>query len=263
MPLPALYVRMYERGVFTAEEAAEASDLRGRALHRALAHLREAGYVQQVRRGLFAIVPTADLGKEDVETQVNRYVLASKLADPYALAYHTALELHGVAHSVYDTVHVATPRQFRSFEHQGVAYKRVLASKREMAQGVTTHKIEGEPVHVMEREWTLVQCALRLELSGGFEEFYRSVSGFASLRPQVVLEAIRTYGARTLYNRVGLVLWANREKWHVDDAQLDAFREHVSEHPYYFGARKGRAKFVREWNVFVPEPMAQEFQHGA
>lgn len=255
MPVPRTYFLMADRPVFTVKEAAEATHLQGRRLTQELSRQVRAGYFRQVRRGVYATVPVSLVERPDASPPVNPYLVASKLTAPYFLGYHTALELHGVAHSEYHVVHVATPKQLRAFEFQGLEYHRVPASAQEVELASTKHRVEDQAVNVASREWTLVQSALRLDLAGGFEEYYRSVTGFASVHPEKALAATRFYKTRTLYNRVGLVLWANRERWHLTTEDLAPFKRGLSKHPYYFGAQKGAAKYVREWNVFVPESM--------
>jgi predicted transcriptional regulator of viral defense system len=253
MPAPRTYLLLADRPVFTVEEAAEVTGLQGARLTHELAQRARDGYFRQVRRGVYATVPLSHKENPDAAPPVNPYLVASKLARPYFLGYHTALELHGVAHSTYHVLHVATPHQMRPFAFQGLAYRRVPASKREVELASTTHRVEDQPVKVAGKEWALVQCALRLGLAGGFEEYVRSVSAFASVDPERVLAATRFYKTRTLYNRVGLVLWANRKRWHLTQGDLAPFKRGLSKHPYYFGAKKGAASYLREWNVFVPE----------
>lgn len=256
MPVPRSYFLLAERPVFTRAEAEEATGLHGRRLTEELSRQANAGYFIQVRRGVYATVPVSLRERPDEAPPVNPYLLASKLTEPSYLGYHTALELHGVAHSDYRVVHVATPKQLRTFEFQGREYRRAPATPREVELASTRHRVEDQPVLVASREWTLAQCALRLDLAGGFEEFYRSVGGFSSMRPEAALAATRFYRTKTLYNRVGFVLWAYRERWQIAEDDLAPFRRNISEHPYYFGAQRGASRYVREWNVFVPANLA-------
>lgn len=275
--VPALYERMYNRGVFTVEEAAEALDQRGARLYETLSRLSAEGYLSPVRRGLYAVVPLNARGEEPV---VNPYLVASKLARPYVLGYHTALELHGAAHSSFHQAFVASPASFRTFTHQGITYRRVAATGAEVEKSRTMVVVEGQDVHVAKREWALVRCAHRLDLSGGLEELLRSVEAIPSLNLAEVHDALRTLGYATLYNRVGFILSRYRKLWRVSDADLAELREHVSAHRQYFGAgpprewptggrlarprankkvkasATPRAVFVQEWNVLVPEHLA-------
>src|SRR5437879_3391462 len=93
---PKLYRLMYTRKVFTTEEAAKTSHQSKTRTERQLSYLTKHGYLDRVRRGLYVLRP---LQKE--ESAANAYLVASKLVDPYALCFHTALELHGVAHSTF------------------------------------------------------------------------------------------------------------------------------------------------------------------
>ncbi|NLN02739.1 MAG: transcriptional regulator, partial [Lentisphaerae bacterium] len=61
-------------------------------------HLRH-GHLIRIRRGLFAVVPP---GADPESYPVDPYLVAAKSADDAVLAYHTALEVHGKAHSVFE-----------------------------------------------------------------------------------------------------------------------------------------------------------------
>lgn len=251
---------MYPRQVFTTAEAVEASGQPAPQVFKQLSYLRRQGYLQQVRRGLYLVVPLEARGPHPPPP--NPYLLASKLASPYVLAYHTALELHGVAQSTFYAVYVATPKRFRTFTHHGMKYQAVRASLREVQEAATTTSIHDQPVKVTSREWTVAHCAARLDLAGGLEEFLKSVSSFAYVRPDPLAAAASELGRKGLYNRLGFVLELFQNRWHVSETDLDKFRAKLSRSADYFGTRPGRAKYVKAWNLMVPDNLDQVMRPG-
>jgi predicted transcriptional regulator of viral defense system len=59
----------------------------------------KAGNIVRVRRGLYAVVPP---GASAETYPVDPFLLASRMTKDAVLAYHTALEFHGKAYSVYE-----------------------------------------------------------------------------------------------------------------------------------------------------------------
>ena len=63
-----------------------------------LYHVKMSRLVR-VRRGLYAVVPT---GASAASYPVDPFLLASRMTKDAVLAYHTAMEFHGKAYSVYE-----------------------------------------------------------------------------------------------------------------------------------------------------------------
>lgn len=252
--VPRLYEALYTRQVFTIDDAADVIDRPRRRVVEQLSHLASEGYLDRIRRGLYAIVPLDARGSPP---SPNPYLVASKLAEPYLLSYHTALELHGVAHSSFNTLYVATPNRFKAFEHRGATYKAVRASPEEIDHAATEMSIGDQPVQVASREWTAAHCLARLDLAGGLEEVLESLAGFAYLRPERLLEACRVIGQKNLHNRAGFVLELYQDDWHLDEDEFTSFEENLSKHTDYFGTQPGQARYVKRWNLMVPENLDQ------
>lgn len=252
--VPALYERMYARRVFTTDEAVRATGLDKDLVVRQLSYLQTGGYLDKVRRGLFAVIP---LESRPEPAPVSPYLVASKLAAPYVLSYHTGLELHGVAQSTFYRVFVATPQRFEPFEYQGVTYQLVHAKELEVREASAHVTVEDQPVAVATREWTVAHCALRLDLAGGLEELLKSAGNFAHLDPAKIHAAAQALGHKVLFNRLGFILTVHRDKWGFSEADLRPFRDRMARAPSYFGAKRGHARYLKEWHLMVPDNLEQ------
>ena len=73
----------------------------------------ERGRLKLLARGLYAVVPP---GLEADRFTPDRFLVASALADDAVLAYHSALEVLGFAHSVYRDVYYLTTRRRRALQ---------------------------------------------------------------------------------------------------------------------------------------------------
>ena len=82
-------------------------------------HVR-AGHLLKLRRGLRTVVPA---GADPGASPVDPCLLASRLAGDAVLGYHTALELHGKAHSVFQEFHFLTGTAPRPFRFRGQRFR--------------------------------------------------------------------------------------------------------------------------------------------
>ncbi|MCK4348627.1 MAG: hypothetical protein KAW47_08445, partial [Thermoplasmatales archaeon] len=64
--------------------------------------LRRAGKLLHPQRGIYVVVPPTKINEKSF--QPDKYLIASKVKQPYYLGYHTALEIHGCAYSTYNEV---------------------------------------------------------------------------------------------------------------------------------------------------------------
>ena len=89
------------RSVFTSEEFTSLLDADGlrspRTREALLAHHVKSGRIYRVRRGLYVSVP---FGFTSDTYPVDPFILAGKMSSDAVLAYHTALQFFGKAHSV-------------------------------------------------------------------------------------------------------------------------------------------------------------------
>ena len=102
-------------------------------------------------------------------------MITAKLTKDAVLAYHTALEFHGKAHSVFSRFHYVSvskslPFIFRSFEFRSISMPTTLKVKDRMMFGVDRYMRSGVEISVTDLERTMVDVLNRPELSGNWEE---------------------------------------------------------------------------------------------
>ena len=218
-------------------------------------HVR-VGHLLKLRRGLYAVVSA---GADPETSPVDPYLLASRLAGDAVLGYHTALELHGKAHSVFQEFHFLTGTAPRSFRFRGqrfraVAFPRKLVRADKERFGVEMRDRSGLDVAVTGLERTFVDLFDRPDLGGGFEEVWRSLSTVEFFDLEAVTEYAALLGNATTVAKVGFFLEAHRERLMVSDAHLARLRRRRPRQPHYSGKRNaGKGRFVAGWNLVVPE----------
>lgn len=219
-------------------------------------HLRRylaAGRIERVKRGVYV---AASPGETTARSPVDFLLVASRLAPDAVLAYHTALEVHGYAQSLFErlfflTATKAKPLRFRDRQFVPVL---PLAGLRQQQQAFAfCGEVErrGLPCRVTSVERTLVDVLDRPDLAGGLEEVWRSLTGVPMLDLETVVEYVRLCGQATLAAKVGFFLTQHREVLGVPEPILTRLQALRPRQPRYLDRRLG-GKIAPEWNLIVP-----------
>ena len=91
------------------------------------------------------------------------------------------------------------------------------------------------------------------EHGGGWEEIWRSLESVEFFDLDVVIDYALKLGSALTVARVGFYLEQHREQLMVEDRHLKALRARSPAQPRYFDRDRGPGKFVRPWNLVVPE----------
>jgi len=220
-----------------------------------LTYYRNQGRIVHVRRGLYATVP---LGTTPASNPVDPYLVAAKMTADAVLAYHTALEFHGKAHSLYTNLlyisaSKSLPLKFRSHEIRGVPVPHPLRAKGEEMFGVTCHKRSGVELRVTNLERTFVDVLNRPDLTGSWEEIWRSLESIEFFDLDQVVEYVLLLENATAAAKVGFFLEQHKETLMVDETHLNSLRKLRPRQPHYLirGKRKG-CRWVKVWNLMIP-----------
>jgi predicted transcriptional regulator of viral defense system len=228
-----------------------------------LSYHRQAGHVLPIRRGLWASVPAH---RTPGQQPIDSLLVASRLTLDAVIAYHGALTLHGLAHSLRQEVVVLSAQSFvNPLRFRGTLYRAVpppseLPSAEALTLGVETWNRQGLDIRVTSLERTVVDCLDRPSLSGGWEEVWRSLE---SLDAYLDFEKLIDYALKlqtaTTAAKVGYFLSqsAVQKRLKVPEAALDRLRASLPKRAHYV-QRGVSSKFMREWNLLVPRLAGEE-----
>jgi predicted transcriptional regulator of viral defense system len=220
-------------------------------------HQRE-GRLLRIRRGLYAVVPP---GTSPEDCPVDPYLVAAKSADDAVLAYHTALEVHGKAHSVFERFFYQSnaplrPTTFRTYRFECVLFPKALRDKGKQEFATTTVERSGLEVRVASLERTLVDLLDRPDLGGGWEEVWRSLESVEYFDLDLVIHYVQLLAKKTTAAKVGYYLQQHAEQLMVEDCHLDPLRQLRPKQPHYL-QRGQSGKLVNDWNLIVPRSLAE------
>ncbi|MBU2602471.1 MAG: hypothetical protein KKA32_09930 [Actinobacteria bacterium] len=210
------------------------------------------GYVERVTRGVY--VSRLGVFRERVPDPL---VVASKLAADVVIAYHSALEAHGVAHSPFTRVTYLTSGTPARVTYRGHEFAGLRPPPRQLREGTWRTSVEQtrrgrDLLWATSRERTLVDCLDRLQWSGGPEELFRSLGGFPTLNIEPVVQYLDMLRSPAVTARVAWVLFARPGLWLLTESDRGRFRGMLGRGPYFFGPRRSATRFVPEWSLYVP-----------
>lgn len=236
-------------------------------IHSILKQHVAAGNLVRIRRGLYA---TAQAGRRatagdslpaatGTTTHADPFLVASRLTDDAVVAFHSALELLGVAHSTTSQITYLTGSRRRPFEYQGTRYVSVLfpASLRDRADrggGLREEIRQGLQIQVTGYERTLVDVLDAPQYGGGWEEIWRSLQTIPYVDLDFVVEYTRLLGSALTAARVGFYLEQHRDSLLVEDKHLAALHAlSPTQATYLDRDRKKGGTLQPRWNLIVPD----------
>jgi predicted transcriptional regulator of viral defense system len=175
------------------------------------------------------------------------------------LAYHTALEFHGKAYSIYERFFYLTGRKslpvaFRSYQFRCILFPKALRTSGQESFEVKTGERAGLSVRATSLERTFVDLLDRPDLGGSWEEIWRSLESIEFFNLDKVVEYALLLGNATTAAKVGFFLEQHREDFMVDDSFLQALRDHRPQSPHYMVRRSRKpGRLVANWNLVVPQ----------
>jgi|SRR5450432_335830 len=215
-----------------------------------------AGNLINVRRGLYARVPE---GVDAATFRVDPFLVASRLSKDSVIAYHSALEFLGKAHSLSQRLTYLSSRRARPFQFQDTEFIPVLVPSSlrklpDLGGGLRDERRQGLTVRVTGYERTLVDVLDAPRQGGGWEEIWRSLEGIEFFDLDAVVDYALRLGSALTTARVGFFLEQHREELLVEDRHLASLSAHAPTQPQYFERRHRKGgKMVPRWNLIVPE----------
>jgi len=242
--------------VFTLDELRNAKkDKKEKSVYNSLKYYLQKGRVHNIKRGLYYVIPE---GSSPDKFQPNSILIASQLSKDSAISFHTAFEVLGYGHSIFHRFFYYSPRRKRNFNFRGeeficVKIPEKLKRKGLEMLGVDKKYFHNQQVKSTNRERTLIDCLDRPEYAGGIEEVYRCIEKYPYLNFEKLLEYLYARGKKILFARVGFFLEQHREQFYVDKELLEKLHKEQPSSIVYFDPKRRKGKFVKYWNLIVPE----------
>lgn len=237
-----------EKEIFTFNHALKYSTASITSLSRLLNKYINQNKILKIRDGLYYVVP---LNKPSVTP--NPYKISGSLTADYYLGYHTALELHGVAYTTFNTKYTVAVKLPKPFSYNGIIYQCVKALNNDTKTGIEKLTVDNLTINVSDRERTLIDCLDRLNYSGGIEEAVKSLRNFPSLNFNNLYKYLAKLNRKILFSKTGWLIQLLQDRWSVDTKFLNKLKGYISGRPMYLSNMEGiEYKHNSDWNLMIP-----------
>lgn len=240
-----VYFSFYEREVFRSSDAYKIIPNKKTA-RQILFRLKNKGFINQIKHGLFAIVPAQMIGKEFTADKI---LISSKLTEPYFISHHTALEIHGAAQSYFNIAYISTNKIMKPFEFRNISYKFMTTKHMFGIEQVSRGNLK---INASDRERTVLDCIRKVEYAGGIEELAKSISAFPNIDYKKLLKYLNLFGEKSLFHRTGFIFDSLKNELSVPQDFLNRIKKNLSARTYYL-LPKGKGVYVKEWNIIAPK----------
>ena len=242
--------------VFSLAEATEALSQDGGSsgtLNR-LKYYLKAGRLKTVSRGIYAVVPP-DVSSD--RFQPDPILVAAVVQPQGVFSHHSALELLGVAHSMWRqcTLYVAQRRRPLVLNGNAVRFMEHPACFRGRGGQLGVRKIErqGRLILVTGPERTLVEGFYRPSLTGGAEELVRSASGFTVLDLDLLGKVLKRHDIANLWAATGWFLERFQKTFHVPEKVLSGMEKRRPRSKQYLERDRRGGILAKRWHLILPK----------
>lgn len=247
--------------VFTINELREylGHKIGERKIYDVLYYYQKKHHIGQIKKGLyFNIRP----GSNVEQTSPDPFLIASKLSDDAVIAFHSALDLLGFGHSLFNTYYYFSNLFHSKFSFRGnnfcsVINPRKLQHKSQQFFGTVKAERMGLKITVTGKERTLVDCLERPQYCGGFEEMYRSLEKIPYLQIDILLEYLELREQKKLSAITGFFLDQHRNDFLIEDSLLQQLERNIPAKPVYWNRSRKGGIYVKRWNLIVPQKLIE------
>ena len=243
--------------VFSIDEAAQEllhQNDRRRAVERLKHHL-EKERLKLVSRGIYAVIPP---GISLKEFKPDPFLTAIAIRPDAAFSHHSALELLGVAHSIWDKLTLYTKKRRRPLALPGnvIQFREYPKFHNWMdSEGLGIQSVErrGKILKTTGPERTLVEGFRQPTLAGGLEELIQSARGFPTLDINLLMKVLDRYEIANLWAAVGWFLEMFQKTFHVSENHLGLIEQKIPRSPQYLERNQRGGWLTSRWNLILPE----------
>lgn len=220
-----------------------------------LSYHHKARNLIHIRKFLYAVKP-ASIAEE--EFWIDPYLIAGKAATDAILGYHTALELHNLAYTTFEELTFLTAQPNKPFTYQNQRFRSIyfpksLVTKNQASNNVKLMQRQGVSIKVTNPERTIVDILDRPDLSGGWEEIWRSLDHVIHFDPAKLIEYTLLLNNATTVAKVGFFLEQRPTHLKVDPSYIEQLLPHIPKQKHYLNrSQRTKGKYIEKWRLIVP-----------
>jgi len=188
----------------------------------------------------------------------NKYEIASNISDTACVAYHSAMEYHGLSHQLFNEMSVISTSTFRTFEFEGITY---IRHQPKIMEGVTV-PVMNTKIKVTDLERTIIDCIDRIKYAGGLEELFNNFTSVAYIDETKLKTYLDAYGKSSLYQKAGFLLSMYKKQWRLSAGFFRHCKAHIGQSTRYLTDVTDNSAYNSEWRICIPENMSNLMEQG-
>ncbi|MCD6423244.1 MAG: hypothetical protein J7L42_03920 [Elusimicrobia bacterium] len=239
-----IYSKLYPKRVITTSDVYQILENKHKSADY-ITNLREKGFLQKIKRGLYAVIPPDALERKYLP---DKFLIAGKLKKKYYISHHSALEFHGIAESVFSTVYVTSKTYLKPFTYQNMTYKFITTKH---FFGIKKLPYKGESLFVSDTEKTFLDCIRRIKYAGGLEEMMKSFHDIPYINYEKLWKYLKRFNEKSLYHKTGFIL-ESLENLSAPKSFMNKIRREIVKKVYYLQSKKN-CVYIKKWNLMVPK----------
>jgi predicted transcriptional regulator of viral defense system len=218
-----------------------------------LRRYKKSGLITQIRRNRYA---ANDLANKTIA--VSKYEIGSNLTPTSYLAYHAAIEYHGLATQIFNTIYVATEQRFADFDFEGTSF---VCCRSKMLTGVENQKFDSL-IRVTNIERTIIDCIDNIGLSGGLEELILALVLIPFVKEDLLVEYLNLYNKHILYQKAGFILSSFQKELNLSDNFFIECKSKTGKNIARLTNTSDDTKFSNEWKLYAPANILSCLEQG-
>jgi predicted transcriptional regulator of viral defense system len=211
------------------------------------------GTICRVKTNLYSVTDLATM-----RCAANKYEIATHIAEDTCVAYHSAMEYHGLGHQLFNEVSVITSYAFRPFEFEGITY---IRRQGKIGEGIMI-PLMNSMVRVTDLERTVVDCIDRIKYAGGIEELLNNLSAITYIDESKLLDYLKAYQKASLYQKTGYLLSMFKKQMHLSAGFFRLCKAHIGKSTRYLTDSSKDSFYDAEWKLCVPMEMSTYLEKG-
>lgn len=204
---------------------------------------QKKGVIRKIRNNLYS---TIDLSTGLI--RANKYQIASAIRDDAYLSLHSALEWHGLANQVYNTIYISTKNRFNAFTFDGITYKYVTPK---INDGIL-YNVRSLNVNVTNIERTIIDSIYFINKVSGYEELHNAMEQLIELDESEVLNILSAYNIQSLYQKVGYFFEKYQTNLNFSEYFYTFCKSKIKHGVVYFETQSQESKYNDNWQIMEP-----------
>ncbi len=250
--------------VFRLEEFAqcmrEEGKKRAASWEQLLRYHCKTGRLVHVRKSVYAVKPSSVNAEE---FWIDPYLVAGKATPDAVLSHHTALELHNLAYTTFETLTFLTSQAIKPFSYQSqrfhaVAIPKPLVIRDQIDSNVEYIQRQDISIKITSLERTLVDILDRPDLGGGWEEIWRSWEHVVHFDIEKLIEYALLLNKATTIAKVGYFLEQRPAHLQVNSNYIDKLLPHIPKQKHYLNRNvRSNGKYIKKWQLMLPQEIIE------